>query len=260
MIAQLTSHTTVTRRDGIRQFLDTVCRLEFQFHPFSNLSDQVDLEWILANYLAMSQAFPFLLAGAQKGLIFSVMSRGEDMPPEYEMTTAVMNFLCWDETGGHQAILEQGQPGLPNILETQDRFHANLLKKDLAQIFGREIKPCYSMLTQQYLIDLFNGLASLNSIQWVAAMVAFERHAQQMIEALWTGLSLKLSINKDNLFYFKIHVGGDDPAEAYHVDLTFQMIENIVKLEGEDEFYSSFAKCYALSFNWCQDLVDGVQK
>jgi len=92
----------------------------------------------------MSQAFPFLQAGAQKEMIFDVISSASDVPKDYEITAAVMNFLCWDETGGHYAILENGQAGLSRILETSDRFHSNILKKDLLRLFNKEVKPNYS--------------------------------------------------------------------------------------------------------------------
>jgi hypothetical protein len=252
--------TILSKREPfLKAAVDSICSAYFFQHPFENITEKHDEEWILANYLAMSQAFPYLQAGAQKELIFDVIAAREEVPYDFEITAAIMNFLCWDETGGHFAVLENGQAGLKNILDTANRFHSNILKDDLEKLFGKGIKPNYSLYTRRYLMDLYAQLSQLDSVKRVAAMVAFERHAHQMITALWKSLSPVANIDKNSLRYFKMHVGDDDPAEAYHVDLTFQMIDKVVDIESEQRFYNAFRESYEANVTWCGSLMTNAE-
>src|SRR5262245_53111200 len=97
-------------------------------HPFVATLTMAQLEAMLPDYLAMSQAFPYLQAAAQRDGIFETIANNGDVTDAFELTSVVGNFLCWDETGGHGVILEEGNSGLPRILATKKQFHSNLLR------------------------------------------------------------------------------------------------------------------------------------
>ena len=235
--------------------LESVVDSEFGAHPFTFISEDADYHKILSNFLAMSQAFPYLQAGSQQALIFHHMNTNTDIPEHVELTSVVGNFLCWDETGGFYLTLASGLKGLPRLLETR-RFHSNLLKKDLHYIFQQPIQPDYSSLTQSYLTELYRGLSTLCPIERVAYMVGFETHANRMISALWDSLVKKYLLEKNKLAYFHTHVGGDDPAEAYHVEMTNKLINKIVSPDKIDLFTSLFIKAYRANHEWCKALTN----
>jgi len=228
---------------------------QFGAHPFQAELSAGDLETLLPDYLAMSQAFPFLQAGAQGPAILDVIDNNGDMPVEQELTSVVGNFLCWDESGGHNVLMRQGMTALPRILETQRRFHANLFRRDAARILGRPVKANYSSATQTYLRALYAGLSSPDHVRRCAFMVAFEHHAGSMIDALWQSVSAVTDVPKDELIYFRVHVGGDDPAEKYHQDMTCELVHRIVPAESRAQFVADFLEAYALNVEWCRDLV-----
>jgi hypothetical protein len=241
--------------DLVQKNMAEVLSSKYEIHPFStdiSLDNMVD---VMGNYLAMSQAFPYLQAGSQKELIFDCIKNGSGVDVQMEVTSVVGNFLCWDETGGHYVLLKDGMPGLPDILNTGKYFHANLLKKDIHKLFGRDVVPIYSLVTQEYLYSLYQGLSSLSPVIRCASMVAFESHASQMISALWNKISILVDLEQDNLIYFKTHVGGDDPAEAYHVKMTSKMIDKIIMLDQVPFFIEEFDKAYKLSYSWCRNLL-----
>ncbi|UEM11390.1 hypothetical protein J4G43_043825 [Bradyrhizobium barranii subsp. barranii] len=100
-------------------------------HPFASQMSGDQVASLLPEYLAMSQAFPYLQAGSQRDLIFDAMHQNRDIGRDIELTSVVANFICWDETGGHGGILRGGKAALPDILLTEN-FHSNLLRKDAA--------------------------------------------------------------------------------------------------------------------------------
>ncbi len=85
-------------------------------------------------------------------------------------------------------------------------------------------------------------------------MVAFENHADIMIDSFWYSLSSLYNMNKDSLIYFKVHVGGSDPAEPYHIEMTERMVSEIVQDEKRNEFIDEFVNAYALNYNWCESI------
>jgi len=85
-------------------------------------------------------------------------------------------------------------------------------------------------------------------------MVAFEAHAASMIDALWSTVSDIYGASKDDLTYFKVHVGGDDPAEAYHVQMTQAMVQESVKMDEWERFVYEFAKSYQANLRWCEAI------
>lgn len=233
--------------------LEKIINTTFREHPFSKIPEDCDYENLLANYLAMSIAFPYIQAGSQKEIFFHFMEKNMDIPEDVELTTVVGNFLCWDETGGLQATISQGMKGLPKILDTR-RFHANLLKNDCAKLLKKNISPQFTAVTKKYLIELYEGLSSLSKITRTAFMVSFESHAEQMIKALWKSLSERFGIDKQKLTYFMLHVGGTDPAEPYHVEMTKSLINKIAG-DREAEFILEFEKAYSLHYFWCKNIM-----
>ncbi len=235
------------------EILDEIIDQNFPVHPFSQGITSQNSETLMAEFLTMSKLFPYIQAGAHTKLIEQHVLRNEDIPFSTEVTSVVSSFLVWDEFGGHARILRKGQAGLPEILRTKS-FHANLLQNDLSKIFNKQVSPSYSSVTKEYLNSLNEGLSSLNTVERVAHMVAFERHANKMIESLWSSLQDLYQVEKDSLIYFKAHVGGDDPAEAYHVAMTSNMIDHLISKSETQEFMTAFSKAYALNYNWCNAI------
>lgn len=239
---------------AISSKIDALIQEQFAIHPLSHGVNIENSELVLSQYFAMSQAFPYLQAGAQKKLILNAMDNNEDLNYKFEYTSVVGNFLCWDETGGHAIVRHYGNEGLAKILNTDSNFHANMLRKDIKNMTGKEIKPFYSSTTVSYLKQLLHGLESLNHIKRCAYMVAFENHAGIMIDSLWDSLSGLYNMEKNDLIYFKVHVGGADPAEPYHIEMTERMVSEIVSDENSKEFVNEFINAYALNYNWCESI------
>lgn len=139
------------------------------------------------------------------------------------------------------------------ILDTE-RFHANLLRKDIQAILGKNVKPQFSPMTSEYLKKLEYGLSTLDPVTRVSHMVAFEIHAGVMINTLWSSIAKLCSIEKDSLSYFQTHVGGDDPAEEYPVQMTRRMIEETILEHDAHKLVDYFKDAYALNFNWCEQI------
>jgi hypothetical protein len=225
---------------------------KFTPHPFSHGISRDNVEGVLREYLTMSAAFPYLQAGAHHRLISDHLARGEDIPESTELTGVVGSFLFWDELGGHAAVMEGGIAALPRILETE-RAHANMLRKDIEALLGKKLRQGYSRATRNYLSALEAGLGSPDPVERVAFMVAFEQHAGTMIEALWRSINAIFQPT-DDLIYFETHVGGDDPAEAYHIAMTTRMIERIVDSSETARFLESFYEAYRLNIDWCASI------
>ncbi|MBP0026828.1 hypothetical protein [Roseofilum sp. Guam] len=75
-----------------------------------------------------------------------------------------------------------------------------------------------------------------------------------MINTLWSSIAKLCSIEKDSLSYFQTHVGGDDPAEEYHVQMTRRMIEETILEHDAHRLVDYFKDAYALNFNWCEQI------
>jgi hypothetical protein len=224
-------------------------------HPFRKGVTSHNARHVLAHYLAMSVAFPYLQAGAQQRLIQACIDENRDVRPEEELTTVVGNFLTADETGVNYVLGRHGISGLPQLLDTDSYFHSNLLRADLRAIFGQDVAPQFDGATAQYLRRLSDDLADPDDVKRCAAMVAFEAHAERMIEALWERLVELFPLDKDQLVYFRIHVGCDDPAEVHHVAMTSRMIEQVVPEEEEAAFLQAFERAYSRNIDWCEALT-----
>jgi len=130
----------------------------------------------------------------------------------------------------------------------------NVLRNDLKTLFHQELSPLYDGQTKSYLTQLYNGLANDCHIARVACMVAFEVHAEKMIQALWESLVHIFKIEPRKLHYFQMHVGGTSPAEKYHLDLTKEMILKVVPQNKEDDFLKLFANFFKKNEDWCSEL------
>lgn len=126
-----------------------------------------------------------------------------------------------------------------------------MLRIDLGRIGGIDPSPAYSIPTVRYLTKLSQDLSNSDHVRRCAAMVAFEAHAESMISALWDSVSNLVQLPKDDLMYFKVHVGGDDPAETYHKQMTQQMIARLVPRHRLQDFLESFESCYKIHTEWC---------
>jgi hypothetical protein len=62
-------------------------------------------------------------------------------------------------------------------------------------------------------------------------------------------------VEKRRLVYFATHVGGDDPAEQYHVEMTARMIREVVPHGDRERFLDAFRTAYARNVEWCASLT-----
>lgn len=137
------------------------------------------------------------------------------------------------------------------LLTSKDSF---LFREDLKRMGLIDPQPSYAIPTINYLKQLSADLSSSDHVHRCAAMVAFEMHAESMISALWGSLSEIVNLPKNELVYFKVHVGGDDPAEEYHKQMTQKMIARLVPAAREQDYCQSFESCYKLHTDWCQAI------
>jgi len=219
-------------------------------HPFLDGITAENVDLVAERFLAISIGFPYAQAGSQSRLLEGMVARRTGPRDSIELTTVVANFLCWDETGGHSVVLEQGNRGLPRILETGRNFHSNLLKHDLNRIFRREVLPEFDV-TGPYLLALRDALGDEDDVRRCAAMIAFERHAALVITSFWRRLTdlFGAELGAD-LGYFSTHVGDDDPAETYHVSMTGGMIERIVGEADLGRFMAAFEDSFETHLKW----------
>lgn len=234
--------------------IDDVIQNHFRTHPFSTGVNRENAPKVMAEYAAMSEAFPHLQAGAQRPLIVDAIRRRRPVAEDRAVTAAVGTFLASDEFGVKYVLARYGNEGLPKILDTGEHFHSSLLQEDTVRLFGKPVPPAYTDTTGMYLLRLLDDLSDLDPVRRCAAMVAFERHAGHMIESLWESLARLFPVSKDELVYFKVHVGGDDPAEPYHVAMTGRMIERLIPAARFDEFVSAFEIAYDLNYSWCRNI------
>ncbi|GAB4568067.1 MAG: hypothetical protein Tsb0020_21120 [Haliangiales bacterium] len=226
----------------------------FGSHPFAVDLDLRQLETLLPDYFGMSQGFRYVIAAAQKDVFFEAMRENRGVSKEMEMMHAVASFLVWDEAGGME-LSKRGKESLPELLDL-DGMHSELLRNDAEALFGHPVAPRFSDVTQRYLEALYRGLASTDVVTRCAHMVAFELHAGSMIDSLWGSISRVSTVSPDKLRYFALHVGGSDPAEVYHVQMTQELIERVVPAGQRDRFQADFLDAYRIHVDWCQALVD----
>lgn len=232
--------------------IGALVRHEVPVHPFEGPIARDVFGSLLAEYLGMSVAFPYLQAGAQQALIMDHVIHGTDVPLADEMTLVVGAFLIADETAVNSTLLAHGLPG---VLDTRVGFHSALLRQDIRAILGCDVPARFSPATQSYLLRLSAGLADADPVQRVAMMVSFEAHAERMITGLWARIAEAFDAVHDDLAYFSTHVGGDDPAGAYHVAMTSNMIIRTVGESDVAAFEASLLAGYRLHTDWCAAIA-----
>jgi hypothetical protein len=234
--------------------------LNHPVHPFSNCITQENAKKVMSNYLAMSEAFPYIQAAAANSVLEKAIITNQPINENMAKMFAVGAFLSWDEVGGHYLMMSEGKKSLEKILNIKKQFHSKLLEKDLEVLFSEKIKPDYSGPTKDYLFRLRSSLGSTDEIHRCAALIAFELHAGQMIEALWNSLGRIYKIDKDRLTYFRIHVGGDEPAEIYHQKMTEALMNQIVPIRKVDLFFSKFTDEYVRHIKWAEKITNERRK
>lgn len=238
--------------------LASLIEQKFCNHPFGNLTlDRHSFKSLLAEYLAMSMAFPYLQAGSCAAQVLKAIKENKPVRRETELTSVVGAFLVWDELGGWFKTSQRGARGLPDILDTR-AVHANILRSDLNLLFDEEIEPHFGEHTQKYLLALFERLSDADDLMRCAIMTSFETHAERMITELWHSLHTAFGIEKKKMRYFMGHVGGPDPAEAYHVKMTESLI-NLIAKHQEERFIQLFVNCYDLHISWCQSICRPIE-
>ncbi len=235
--------------------LESLVSRTFGAHPFVTPLDKKRLDQLLPDYLGMSQGFRYVIAAAQKDAFFEAMSEGHGVTEQVEVMNAVANFLMFDETGGVDLGLDTNKHRLPELL-LLSRMHSELLRADAEKILGHAIVPHFGAVTQSYLRALYRGLASTDVVVRCAHMVAFELHAGVMIDALWGTIAKVTDLPRDALRYFALHVGGEDPAEVYHVQMTQRLIKRVVPASQRERFRASFLDAYSIHVEWCRALVE----
>ena len=224
-----------------------------QPHPFTSGINHDNVGDLLVDYFAMSLMFPHVQAASHEKIVEAYLMSGDDIPYAVEATSVVAAFLTWDELGGYYTLKMQGPAALPRILETKS-FHANLLKTDIKKMMGKELNYHYTSTTRTYMQNLKRALSSPNHIERVAYMVAFEMNAATMIQGLYDSLKRLFGPNAQSLTYFEAHVGGNDPAEIYHIDMTSRLIERLVADHDMVSFLNHFEKACELNSHWCEQI------
>jgi hypothetical protein len=229
---------------------------DFAEHPFRRGVTRDNFAAVIAEYLAMSVAFPFIQAGAMHATYQAALRESGDTDQNAEITGAVGAYLVWDEVGGHKLTLERGNQGLLRLPATRRNFHAHWLRRDIRTLLGRDVAPHRGAATVRYLDDLLHGLSDPRGNRNVAYMIGFECHAQAMIAALWEAVCAAFDLPQDErLVYFWGHVGGAEPAEAVHVEMTRMMVAELVPPERGEEFIALCLEAYARNFRWCEAIT-----
>jgi hypothetical protein len=233
---------------------------KYPVHPFSNGVTKDNAKKLMASYLAMSEAFPYIQAASASTIIKNAIVMNKPIDSRMAKMFSVGAFLSFDETGGNYLLRTKGMKSLHEILEVEENFHSKLLEKDMRRLFKEVVLPDYSSPTKQYLFSLQKSLSSTDLVVRSASMVAFELHAGAMIDALWKTLSNLYEIDRSKLTYFNIHVGGNDPGEKYHQETTQEMIRQVVSTSKSMQFFNCFLKEYGKHINWCENIKKGSSK
>lgn len=247
--------THILQKDLYNDFVSIVSN-SLDRHPFSKITSKNQILSLLPHYLAMSLAFPYLQAGSQASIIIETINSNVDIAEHIELTSVVGNFLCWDETGGAFVLEKFGKVGLPKILQTRKWLHANLLRDDIQKLSGNTVTPNFSEPTRSYLLSLMEGLSDKDPVVRTAYMVAFEVHANTMINALWKSICNNFDHRPEDLIYFMCHVGGDDALESYHVAMVEELVRKVVPGTEEQKFLSVATKAMQENINWCAAIVE----
>lgn len=247
-------HLRVSATADVYCELESIVREEFGTHPYSEIRSSEQLGAVFPDFIGLSHGFRYIIAGAQKQAIVDAMNANGGVPEHIELMNAVANMLTWDETGGMDLLASKGKSALPEILDVK-RMHSSLLREDAQKILGYPVSPQYAHITRELLRSLYHGFAASDPIVRCAYMVAFEFHAGVIIDALWQAVSSVSELSCEELAYFKLHVGGDDPSEKYHIEMTQRLIAIVVPKNEQDRFVVEFTKAYGVQHTWAEQLV-----
>lgn len=228
-------------------------------HPFSEGILLSNIESILGEYYFMSQYFPFIQSCAHTSIVKSCLVNRVPIPKNIEKTSVVGAFLSWDELGGHHKISKYGISALPSILDSNG-FHSNILKKDITEKLNLSLPDRFSEETGEYLERLLERLGSNCIHERIANMVAFEINASYMITALYDSLKSLFKKEAQLLTYFEIHVGGDDPAEPYHMDMTSRLVDDSLNdLHSLNDFLDKFNSACLFHSKWMRSIKSNLK-
>ena len=174
MVMNQIAKTVIEELEAIRE--------NFAAHPFATV-ERAHCKSLFADFLAMSQAFPYLQAGSQKRLIMRCMEKNIDLPRDVAITGAIGSLLSWDEIGGLFITRHLGFENLPALLSGQ-YSHTALLRANIVELFGEDMTPNYSPTTVAYLRALLVELEATDPVRRCAAMVSFEMHARPDAQTL----------------------------------------------------------------------------
>lgn len=228
----------------------------YPIHPFAHDIEKENVEGVLAEYLGLCLCAPYIIGGSNNQLFQSCIFSGRPIDKKIEITTAISAFLSFDETGNYNKVVKGGHEALPSILDTSD-FHSNMLRRDLKMLFKKEISPVHKEYLKNYFVELSDGLSNIDDVKRCAALVALEVHSEIMIQSLWESImNVFPDIEKNSLIYFYLHVGGDNPAEQYHVAMTEMMINEVVGKENMEPFFKYFRQYYEMNINLCSKILE----
>jgi len=255
MMNTLTTDSQLKADDFLVRFDKSIDEV-FPIHPFDSGISIDNFEKIMSAYLAMSISFPYIQAGAIYNNYKLTIDSNNDTNKNVEITGAIGSFLVFDEFGCYDQTQKFGNEGLRNLTKVGNNFHSNLLRRDIETLLGKRLVPVWDNATNAYLSELLSGLSNQKFNQNVAYMIAFENHANRMIMSLWNSIHEVFNFPKDSsLDYFYGHVGGESPAEAFHVEMTQRMIEDLISKVDENQFISSCLKAYSANISWCEHIL-----
>lgn len=229
---------------------------KFPFHPFEDGIDKNNFEHVISEFLALSVAFPYIQAGAIYANYSKQIKTNKDVNKNVEVTSVIGSFLIWDEFGGYRLSQEYGNEGLCHLIKVNEIFHSNILRHDIEILLGKRVSPKWGITTNEYLNDLLDGLSDSRNNRNVAYMIAFEKHAQIIIQSIWNAISRVFGTPQDSqLQYFYEHVGGESPAEVYHIEMTQKMISLLVPRNEQEQFLAMCVDAFEVSIRWCESLL-----
>jgi hypothetical protein len=239
----------------IHSQIEDLVNKNYPVHPFTNDLTKENVETILAEYLGLCLCAPYVIGGSNNELFQNCIFSGREIDRNIEITTSVSSFLSFDETGSYDKVVNGGHKVLPNLLDTSN-FHSNMLRRDLKFLFKKDVKPIHNLYLKSYFINLSKGLSNIDDIQRCAALVALEVHSEIMILALWDSVMRVFpEVERNTLEYFFLHVGGENPAEKYHVEMTELMIKEIVPEKDMNLFFLYFKHNYEMNIELCKSIL-----